>query len=71
MNYGMLAIMLILQMLRGPGSKPSIIDVSRCDSLDWVLLITLFIMCTLLTIAGWRMMQIEYEEKEAAGYKFV
>lgn len=71
MNYGMLAIMLILQMLRGPGSKPSIIDVNRCDKLDWVLLSALFLMCALLTIAGWRMMQTEYEEKEAAGYKFV
>ena len=71
LNYGMLAIMVILQLLRGPGSEPSIIGINRCDNLDWVLLTALILMCCLLTIAGCRMMQIEYESKEAAGYKFV
>lgn len=56
LNYGMLAIMVILQLLRGPGSEPSIIDVNRCDKLDWVLLTALFLMCGLLTIVGCRMM---------------
>ena len=36
-NFGMLAIMTIIQLLRGPDSKPSIIGVNRCDNLDFIL----------------------------------
>ena len=58
LNYGMLAIMIILQLLRGPGSEPSIIGVSRCDALDWVLLIGLILISILFTFAGWRIVKI-------------
>lgn len=31
LNYGMLIIMIILQLFRGPGITPSMIGISRCD----------------------------------------
>jgi len=68
----MLAIMIAVQLSRGPGFAPSIIGVSRCDSLDFILLAVLVIASVILTLLGVMVNQKEYERKEACeGYDFV
>ena len=63
--------MILCGLFRGPGSKPSIIGVTRCDKLDFTFLIFLFLSAVILTKLATVLMKIEYDRKEAVGYNFV
>ena len=71
LHYGMLALMVILGILRGPGVKPSLIGVERCQPLDYIFLLTLLICAIIFTRIGTQIMKSDYEKKEEVGYPFV
>ena len=71
LNYGMLVIMIVCMLLRGPASKPSMIGVERCDALDFIFLGIVLVGAVVLTAIAIKITAAEYEQKVGAGYTFV
>jgi uncharacterized membrane protein YfcA len=71
LNFGMLLILFVLTLLRGPGDEPSLIGVVRCDPMDWVLFSVLIALSVVVTVIVLVILRREYAEKKGAGYTFV
>ena len=63
-------VLVIIQVLRGSGTKPSLIGVERCDALDWVLFSILILSGVILTYVALKVNFAEYEKKVKARYNF-
>ena len=70
-NFGMLIIMLILMIGRGPGNEPSVIGISPCDGPDFILLLVMILAAGTMTFIAIVFTREEYQEKVDAGYTFV
>ena len=71
MNYIMLILLFTINLLRGDGKEPSIIGVTRCKQIDWVLFGTLIFSSTFLTITAIIILRKEYTYKKTIEYPFV
>ena len=71
LNYGMLLVMVVCMLLRGPSSKPSVIGVKRCDALDFILLGLVLVGAIIFTGIAIRTASTEYNRKVDSGYTFV
>ena len=63
-------MLVVIQVLRGSGRKPSLIGVERCDALDWALFSILILSGVILTFVALKVNCAEYEKKVRAGYNF-
>jgi len=70
-NLGMLLIMLVCMILRGPGSEPSVIGIKPCDGPDFVLLGLMLAAAGTITYIAISFTREEYAEKVEVGYNFV
>ena len=68
---GMMLILFVVQFMRGSGKEPSIIGSTRCTTIDWTMLVILFVCCLIMTIIGAMVQRKEYAHKVAIGYEFV
>ena len=66
----MLAILIVIGILRGNGSTPSMIGVVKCLPLDNGLIVILIICGIILTTLGAILNRIDYKKKKSFGYKF-
>lgn len=57
--------------MRGSGQKPSIIGVTKCSPIDWVLYGSLIAGCLAITVLSVCLQRREYEFKKQLGYEFV
>ena len=67
----MIFVLFLTSLLRGPGDKPSLIGVSRCDDADFAFFGCLIGLGLVFTIIGRAVVVSEYEQKKSLGYKFV
>lgn len=73
MNLGILLVMILTKVVRGPGGgNESIFGTEICDTISWVSLFFLIVVATLITLLASKIANKEYtEKKNMAGYKFV
>ena len=71
LNFGMLLIMVVCMVLRGPGNEESLIGVKACDTPDFLFLVLILVAAIFLTFVAVKGAQEEYAAKVAVGYKFV
>ena len=71
LNFGMLLVMVICMVLRGPGNEASLIGVKACDTPDFLFLILILVAAIFFTFIAVKTAQEEYAVKLAVGYKFV
>ena len=72
MNFGMLIIMLLTSVVRGPGSgEESAFGLGICDSESWLSLSLMIIVSITMTAVAIRLAGKEYAEKRDNGYKFI
>lgn len=67
----MLALLIILTLLRGPGNTPSIVKIKRCQPLDWTLLALLIAAALALTVAAGLIQRYEDTLKRKVNFTFV
>lgn len=67
---GCFSLLVIIQVLRGSGKKPSVVGIKRCDTLDWTLFVILILSGVILTYVAMKINFAEYEEKLLVGYHF-
>ena len=65
----MLLFLIVISILRGSG-KESIIDVKRCDDMDWILFFVLQGACFIFLILGIVVLKTEYAQKVECNYEF-
>ena len=70
-NVGMLLILLVCMILRGPGTEPSVIGIKPCDGPDFVLLGLVLCAAIAMTYVAISFTREEHAEKVEAGYNFV
>ena len=71
MNFGMLAIMLMTSIIRGPGSgELSAFGLGICDIQSWLTLSLMIIISIMMTVIAIRLAGKEYMLKKENGYKF-
>ena len=68
---GMVLILFLVQISRGSGKDPSIIDSTRCTAMDWSLFVILLIASLIMTLIAVIVQRKEYCLKRQIGYKFV
>ena len=71
LNIVMIIALILVQVLRGSGSEPSVIGATRCTPIDWVLFASLLIFALAMTILAIFMQRREYEYKKKISYNFV
>ena len=71
LNVVMIASLVLVQVLRGSGSEPSVIGATRCTPIDWVLFASLLVFALAMTILAICLQRREYEYKKKIGYNFV
>ena len=72
MNFGMLLVMVLTKLIRGPGAgKESIFGLEICSPVSWVAFLFLVLTAAVLTWLAAKIAQKEYKEKKAADYDFV
>ena len=72
MNFGMLLVMVLTKLIRGPGAgKESIFGLEICSPVSWVTFLFLVLTAAVLTWLAAKIAQKEYKEKKAADYDFV
>ena len=71
LNFGMLLVMVVCMMLRGPGNEESLIGVKACETSDYLFLVLILFAAILLTYIAVRRAQEEYRVKVDVDYKFV
>lgn len=68
----MVAILTIVNLLRGDGRVPSVVGVSRCDNLDYGMLIFMLLSSIFFSFVGiFYVIRPSYQRKVTAGYQFV
>ena len=67
----MTLILFAVQVLRGSGSRPSVIGSTQCSKTDWSLLVLLLIAAVCFTVAAIKIQRSEHAHKEKIGYIFV
>ena len=71
MNYGMLTIMIVSQVVRGPGSgEKSVVGIEFCHTTSWITFAILVVCSVSMTLFSIRLSAEENEEKLEAGYTF-
>ena len=71
MNFGMLATMILANLIRGPGNgKKSIFGLYICDIASWLVFTALVSAATIMTALASRLANWEYDEKRKIGYTF-
>ena len=71
LNVLMVAVLSVIQMLRGSGLEPSMIGATRCSNIDWALYIMLLVLGLVMTLLAVCIQTREYEHKKHVGYTFV
>jgi uncharacterized membrane protein YfcA len=66
----MMIILFVVAFLRGTGKKPSVIGVTKCDTVDHTLFILLIVSGLIVTIISVVILKKEYNYKVKVGYKF-
>ena len=66
----MIFMLILIGILRGSGTTPSIIDVIKCEPLDNILLVILIISGIIITAIGAYLNRIDYLKKKKFGYTF-
>jgi len=67
----MTLVLFAVQVLRGSGSRPSVIGSTQCSKTDWALLVLLLIAVVCFTVAAIKIQRREHAHKEKIGYQFV
>ena len=70
-NLGMLVILIVCMVLRGPGDKPSVVGIKPCDGPDFVALALVLVAAITMTYIAISFTREEHAEKVEAGYNFV
>ena len=71
MNFGMLAIMVLTKLVRGPGGgQESIFGFQICSSQSWIAFAVLIVCACVLTFIAARISGSEHSRKVACGYNF-
>lgn len=72
LNYSLIIILCLISFMRG-ATKPedSLLNLKKCDGLDWGLFAILQVICLVYFFAGYRLVSNEIAEKEQVGYEFV
>ena len=60
LNFGMLLVMVVCMVLRGPGNEKSLIGVQACDTPDFLFLILILVAAIFLTFIAIKSAQEEY-----------
>ena len=68
---GMVLILFLVQISRGSGKEPSILDSKRCTTMDWSLFLILLIASIIMTLIAVIVQRREYRHKRQIGYEFV
>ena len=71
LNVVMIVSLVLVQVLRGSGSEPSVIGATRCKPIDWALFSSLLVFALVMTILAICIQRREYESKKRMNYTFV
>jgi hypothetical protein len=72
LNWGIIVIQIIIYLLKGsPDPADSLLNISRCDVIDWMLFMILHIICIIFTVIAIFKSNKDYNEKVECGYEFV
>ena len=71
LNFGMLLLMIVCMVLRGPGDgQASIIGVNYCDTGDFIFLAVIFVGSGLATFLAYFVAKSDYDQKKKVDYVF-
>ena len=71
MNFGMLLVMLVIKLFRGPGGgKESMIGLQTCETWAWIALSIHVLVAVLLTTFAAHLANKDYRKKKELGYNF-
>lgn len=71
MNYGILLLMIVTKLFRGPGDgEESVFGLQICDAGSWVAFTVLCITAFALTMLAAKISNAEYKLKQSVGYAF-
>jgi hypothetical protein len=67
----MLAGVIIILTLKGPGHKPSVIGIERCDPGDHGLLASLIILAVVMEVVAIVIAKLDYDVKQEVDWQFI
>ena len=71
MNYGILIVMTVIKLIRGPGAgQESLLGITICSWQSWLAFAIQIIIVFILSGLAAKIANKEYEEKEKLGYEF-
>ena len=71
MNYGMLLVMVLIKLFRGPGGgKESVVGLQICDAWAWIAFAVHVIVAILMTAIAAQLANKDFREKKLLGYNF-
>ena len=71
MNFGMLLVMVLIKLFRGPGGgKESMIGLQTCDTWAWIAFSIHVLVAVLLTAFAARLANNDFRKKKELGYNF-
>jgi hypothetical protein len=67
LNVGIMIVLIILTLFRGDGKGVSIVGISKCTAVDFVMILLLFIIVVIFTFFSiYKILLPEYKEKKEA-----